>query len=80
MLWIFWNIPAFDRFFKNWMKINSVNRKNLYKIKDFYLENKTNIDSLKIRTLDFNTWKNTNIFYTKAKIIDMYWFMIWLNK
>ncbi|MFA5917478.1 MAG: hypothetical protein WC850_04590 [Candidatus Gracilibacteria bacterium] len=80
MLGIFGNIPAFDRFFKNGMKINSVNRKNLYKIKDFYLENKTNIDSLKIRTLDFNTGKNTNIFYTKAKIIDMYGFMIGLNK
>lgn len=80
MLWIFWNIPAFDRFFKDWIKINSVNKKNLYKIKNFYLENKIEIDTLQIKTLDFETWENTNIFYTKAKIIDMYWFMIWLNK
>jgi len=79
MLWIFGNIPAFDRFFKNWMKLNSVNKKSLLKIKDFYLENKKLFDSIEIKTIDFNNWKYTYINYTKAKIIDMYWFMKWNN-
>ncbi len=79
MLWIFWNIPAFDRFFKNWLKINSVNKNNLYKVKKKYLLNKNEIDNLKIKTLDFFTWEYTSIFYTKAKIIDMYGFTLWLK-
>lgn len=80
MLWIFWNIPAFDRYFKNWMNLNSVNKVNLLKLKDFYFENQELIDSIKIKTLDFNTWIETNIYYSKAKIIDMYWFTKGLNK
>lgn len=79
MLWIFWNVPAFDRFFKNWLKVNSVNKNNLYKIKNFYISNKNEIDNFKIYTLDFFTWEDTNIFYTKAKIIDMYGFTLWLD-
>jgi hypothetical protein len=37
------------------MKVNSVNKKNLQKIKDFYLENKIIIDSIDIKALDFKT-------------------------
>lgn len=77
MLWIFWNTPAFDRFFKDWMNISWFNKKNLFKVYDFYIENKIMIDKLEIKTLDFSLWKDTNIKYPKAKIIDMYWFMKW---
>lgn len=77
MLWIFGNIPAFDRYFKDWLKVNSVNKNNLYKIKDFYEKNKNDIDNFKIKTIDFLNWEDTNIFYTKAKIIDMFGFTLW---
>lgn len=87
MLWIFWNIPAFDRFFKDWIKIisknkisiTSVDKISLNIIKDFYLKNKNVIDKFEIKTLDFQNLNYTNIKYTKAKVIDMYWFMTWYN-
>lgn len=77
MLWIFWNTPAFDRYFKKWMNIWWFNKKNLFKIKKFYDENKYILDDYNIKTLDFNTWLDTDIKYKKAKIVDMYWFMNW---
>ena len=80
MLWIFWNIPAFDRFFKEGFKVTAFNKNSIHKIKEFYESHKNEIDSFKIQTLDFKTWENTDIYYTKAKILDMYWFILWFNK
>lgn len=77
MLWVFWNIPAFDQYFKKWLNLWSVNKKNLKKIKQFYDENKDDLNSFSIKTLNFRNWENTEIFYTKAKILDMYWFWKW---
>lgn len=79
MLWIFWNIPAFDRYFRKWFDIHSVNKRNLKKIYIFYTENKVEIDSFQIKCYDFLTEENNSIQYTKAKIIDMYGFSIWFN-
>ncbi len=75
MLGVFANIPAFDQYFRKSLNIRSVNKKSLSKIKGFYEENKNIFDSFKIRTLDFLTSKETDIIYTKAKLIDMYGFM-----
>ena len=81
MLGVFGNVPAFDKYFKESMKVNSLNKKSLSKIYDFYLDNKEVIDPCNFQTYDFNTAKETkNIFYTKAKIIDMYAFMDGQNK
>ena len=79
MLWIFWNIPAFDRYFRKWLNIHSVNKINLKKIYNFYLENKNEIDSFQIKCYDFITENNNSNKYTKAKIIDMYGFSKWYN-
>ncbi len=75
MLGIFGNIPAFDEYFKKGFGVSSVNEKSLKTIKEFYDDNKDAIDSFHIKTLDFNTLEDTNITYTKAKLIDMYGFM-----
>ena len=56
------------------MNVHSVNKKNLQKIYNFYIENQKELDSFKIRSFDFNSEKESNIYYTKAKIIDMYGF------
>lgn len=77
MLWIFWNIPAFDRFLKEWLKVSWFNKKSLNLIKNNYLENKKIFDNLNIKTINFNTWKDSEVKYKKAKLIDMYWFMKW---
>lgn len=67
MLWVFAIIPAFDTYdhlIKNHQK----------KLKIF-IKNKKDFDSFKIYTLDFFTGKKTKNIYTKAKLIDMYWFI-----
>ncbi|MDD2392388.1 MAG: hypothetical protein PHU94_05600 [Bacilli bacterium] len=81
MLGVFANVPAFDRYFKKSIKVNSLNKKSLSKIYDFYLDNKKIIDSYNFHTYDFNSEKEIGgIVYTKAKIIDMYAFMDGQNK
>ncbi len=80
MLWVFWNIPAFDQYFRKWLNLWTVNKKSLKIIKQFYDKNKNDLDSFSIKTLDFRNWENSEIFYTKAKILDMYWFWKWYDK
>jgi len=75
MLGVFANIPAYDQYFRKSLKLHSVNRKSLLKIKRFYDENKEIFDSFKIHTFDFLTSQETDIIYTKAKLIDMCGFM-----
>jgi hypothetical protein len=75
MLGVFANIPAFDQYFRKSLKVHSVNKKSLQKVKEFYLENKNDFDSFKIYTFDFLTSQETNNIYTKAKLIDMCGFM-----
>ena len=75
MLGVFANIPAFDQYFRKSLKLNSVNKKTLLKIKNFYDTNKDVFDSFKIYTFDFLTSKQTDIIYSKAKLIDMYGFI-----
>jgi len=71
MLGVFANIPAFDQYFRKSLKVHSVNKKSLLKIKEFYIQNKEDFDSFKIHTFDFLTSTETNTIYTKAKLIDM---------
>lgn len=75
MLGVFANIPAFDQYFSKSLKVYSVNKKSLLKIKEFYLKNKDALDSFTIHTFDFLTSRDTNNLYTKAKLIDMCGFM-----
>ncbi len=75
MLGVFANIPAFDQYFRKSFKVHSFNKKSLVKIKKFYDENKDDFNLFKIPTFDFLTAKETNIIYTKAKLIDMCGFM-----
>ncbi len=71
MLGVFANIPAFDQRVKKSLKVYSVSKKSLLKIKEFYERNKSIFDSLEIHTFDFLSSKETNILYPKAKLIDM---------
>ncbi|WP_221410360.1 hypothetical protein [Apibacter muscae] len=86
LLGVFGFIPAFDRNFRSTFShffiddnncgFTKVNKNSLNYIKIFYEENEEQIDDLsnKIYTIDFFDGKNTQIHYTKAKIIDMYGF------
>lgn len=75
MLGVFANVPAYDQYFRKSFGVHSFNKKSLLKIKNFYEENKDVFSSFKIHTFDFLTAKETNIVYTKAKLIDMCGFM-----
>lgn len=75
MLGVFGNVPAFDQYFKRSLGVSTFSKKSLFKIRDFYLANKESFDSHKIHTFDFLTSKNTDIVYTKAKLVDMYGFI-----
>ncbi|MCX6822254.1 MAG: hypothetical protein NTW30_05770 [Candidatus Aenigmarchaeota archaeon] len=83
MLGVFGNVPAFDNFFREGcrresLQINSFCKNSLKNIYNFYYvkENKIKIDrhSNNIQTLDFVTGLDSNRTYTKAKIIDMIFF------
>ncbi len=75
MLGVFANIPAYDQYFRKSLQLHSVDEKSLLKIKKYYDENKKTFDSYKIYTFNFLTSQETNIIYTKAKLIDMCGFM-----
>ena len=71
MLGIFGNVPAFDRFFCTGFGVGAFGQKSLAKVSAFYEVNKSEIDGQRIPTFDFLSGKETQIFYSKAKIIDM---------
>ena len=76
MLGVFANIPAFDTYSNKSFKVYKFNEKSLIKIRDFYNKNSDIIDSFTIFTYEFsqfndNNEKETDIQYTKAKLIDM---------
>lgn len=79
MLGVFANVPAYDGYFKKFLKgqgyCQTFNEESLGKIKEFFKENKKVLDLYQIPTLDFKTGKETDLVYTKAKLVDMYGFM-----
>jgi hypothetical protein len=78
MLGVYGNIPAFDQFFKKGLGVGSVNEKSLNKIKNFYDKHKDEFNQ-EIKVLDFEN-EETELRYTKAKLVDMYGFQKGLNK
>ena len=74
MLGVFANTPAFDQYFKKSIQVSGLNKSAIKKITAFYERNKALIDSYKIKTFDYSSGKETGLYYSKAKIIDMYGF------
>jgi hypothetical protein len=75
MLGVFGNVPAFDSYFKYGFGVSMFGRSALQKIRKFYTENQEAIDHHRIPTLDFITGKPTQRLYTRAKVIDMIFFV-----
>jgi len=75
MLGVFANIPAFDRNVRKSLNVRSISEKSLLKIRRFYDANKSALNSFEVYTLNFPSSKETNVKYTKAKLIDMYGFI-----
>lgn len=75
MLGVFGNVPAFDKNFKKGFKVATFGPKALRKIAAYYNENSLVIDKYLIPTLDFVSGKPTARNYTRAKVIDMAFFI-----
>jgi hypothetical protein len=75
MLAVFANIPAFDNFFKNGLGVSTFGAKALEKVARFYDANSELVDRYRVPTLDFATGQPTHRRYTRAKVIDMVFFM-----
>lgn len=75
MLGVFGCVPAFDTYFKRGLGASTFGRKSLRKVRDFYLENAETVDSYRVPTLDFLSGRSTGRRYTRAKVIDMNFFI-----
>lgn len=77
MLGVFGNVPAFDTYFGNGFGHREFKEKSLKAVADFYLDNAQIIDECRCvtHTIDFNTGRETPRLYTRAKIVDMVFFI-----
>lgn len=75
MLGTFGCVPAFDTYFKKGFCVSTFGLKALHKIGDFYASNAELIDRYDVSTLDFDTGLPTERRYTRAKKIDMIFFV-----
>lgn len=75
MLGVFGCVPAFDTYFKKGFGVSTFGRGALDQIGEFYRANSRLIESLRAPTLDFTTGKPTTLLYTRAKVVDMAFFI-----
>jgi len=75
MLGVFGCVPAFDTYFKKGFRVSTFGRRSLRKIGRFYQENAEVIDRHRVPTLDFASDAKTTRKYTRAKVIDMIFFV-----
>ena len=68
-------VPAFDAYFKSGFGVSTFGQKALYKVGAYYAANTSEIDTGREFTLDFGTGRPTNRQYTRAKVIDMIFFV-----
>ena len=75
MLGVFGCVPAFDRNFKLGFEVSAFGPNALNKVADFYEDHAKLIDGCRVPTLDFVTGEPTVRLYTRAKVIDMAFFI-----
>lgn len=75
MLGTFGCVPAFDTYFKTGFRAWTFGPKALRRIAEFYNTNSEIIDRNRVETLDFASGKTTGRLYTRAKVIDMIFFV-----
>jgi hypothetical protein len=75
MLGVFGNVPAFDTNFKKGFRVATFGPKALREIGAFYDEHRKVIDEYRTQTIDFVSGQLTSRKYTRAKVIDMIFFI-----
>lgn len=75
MLGVFGCVPAFDTNFMRGAGMWSFSRSALRRVASFYREHAETIERYRVPTLDFATGAGTERRYTRAKVIDMVFFV-----
>jgi hypothetical protein len=75
MLGTFGAVPAIDTYFKRGFKVWSLSPRTLEAIGDFYRDHSAEVDRYREPTLAFETGEPTSLRYTRAKVIDMVFFV-----
>ena len=75
MLGVFGCVPAFDTYFKKGFGVSTFSKRSLRLVGDFYRSNASVIDQLRQPTLDFTTGLPTTRLYSRAKVVDMIFFI-----
>ncbi|WP_051246381.1 DUF7669 domain-containing protein [Nocardioides halotolerans] len=75
MLGVFGCVPAFDTYFKKGFGVSTFNTGSLHLVGEFYRANAARIDGLREPTLDFTTGLPSSRLYTRAKVVDMVFFV-----
>jgi hypothetical protein len=80
MLGVFGCVPAFDRYFRRGFGCSTLCKGALSRIGEFYEENRANLETKRVLTLDFCSGRDTGRFYSQAKVIDLVFFQEGLNR
>lgn len=75
MLGVFGCVPAFDTYFKKGFGVSTFGKGSLRLVGEFYRANASIIDQQRQSTLDFTTGRPTTRLYTRAKVVDMIFFI-----
>lgn len=75
MLGVFGCVPAFDTYFRRGFGVSTFSKGSLRRVGEFYRANAARIDQLRQPTLDFTTGQPTTRLYTRAKVVDMIFFI-----
>jgi hypothetical protein len=75
MLGVYGCVPAFDTYFKRGFGVWTFGPKALTRVARFYADNAEVIEHHRVPTIDFVTGEPTNRRYSRAKVIDMIFFV-----
>jgi hypothetical protein len=75
MLGVFGCVPAFDTNFKRGFEVWTLSRSSLRKVAEFYRDHAEVIEANRVPTLDFVSGQPTHRKYSRAKVIDMIFFV-----
>lgn len=75
MLGTFGCVPAFDTYFKKGFGVSTFGSKALRKVGEFYRANAEVIERNRVQTLEFDSGEATERRYSRAKVIDMIFFV-----
>jgi hypothetical protein len=74
MLGVFGCVPAFDTYFKRGFGVSKFTPGALRRVGEFYAENAEAIERHRVHTLEFDSARDSQRKYTRAKVIDMVFF------